>query len=81
MHRNAVRLGFAREAEDAARFHAATVPDSQVTAIQRARTDYPCGKAGDVPTVERTVAGVPGIGLDGGAERPGGDRTSLTRAP
>jgi predicted 3-demethylubiquinone-9 3-methyltransferase (glyoxalase superfamily) len=35
-------------------------------AVHRAPTDYPSGKAGDVLTVEFTVAGIPCIGLNGG---------------
>jgi predicted 3-demethylubiquinone-9 3-methyltransferase (glyoxalase superfamily) len=53
-------------AEAAARFYAATFPDSAVGAVFRAPADYPSGKAGDVLTVEFTVCGVPCIGLNGG---------------
>ena len=35
-------------------------------AVYRAPGDYPSGKAGDVLTVDFTVAGVPCIGLNGG---------------
>src|ERR1700755_1150956 len=35
-------------------------------AVHRASSDYPSGKAGDVLTVEFTVAGVSCIGLNGG---------------
>jgi predicted 3-demethylubiquinone-9 3-methyltransferase (glyoxalase superfamily) len=59
-------LWFDRNAEDAARFYAATFPDSRVTAVQRAPTDYPNGKAGDVLTVEFIVLGQPFLGLNGG---------------
>jgi predicted 3-demethylubiquinone-9 3-methyltransferase (glyoxalase superfamily) len=59
-------LWFDRNAEDAARFYAATFPDSRVTAVQRSPTDYPNGKAGDVLTVEFTVLGQPFLGLNGG---------------
>ena len=41
-------------------------PDSAVGAVNRAPSDYPSGKAGDVLVVEFTVAGVPCIGLNGG---------------
>jgi predicted 3-demethylubiquinone-9 3-methyltransferase (glyoxalase superfamily) len=34
--------------------------------VHRAPSDYPAGKAGDVLTVEFTVAGVSCIGLNGG---------------
>jgi predicted 3-demethylubiquinone-9 3-methyltransferase (glyoxalase superfamily) len=53
-------------AEEAARFYAETFPDSRVGAVQRAPSDYPSGKAGDVLVVEFTVLGLPCIGLNGG---------------
>jgi len=59
-------LWFNRNAEEAARFYAATFPDSRVTAVNTAPTDYPSGKAGDVLTVEFTVLGQPFVGLNGG---------------
>src|SRR5690554_7334929 len=59
-------LWFDKDAEEAARFYAATFPDSAVTAIRRAPGDYPSGKEGDVLTVEFTVCGIPCIGLNGG---------------
>jgi len=64
--KNTICLWFDKEAEDAARFYAATFPDSAVTAVHRAPGDYPSGKAGDVLTVDFTVCGVPCIGLNGG---------------
>lgn len=64
--KNTVCLWFDRDAEAAARFYAATFPDSAVTAVRRAPGDYPSGKAGDVLTVEFTVCGVPCLGLNGG---------------
>lgn len=59
-------LWYDRDAEAAARFYAETFPDSRVTAVHRAPTDYPAGKAGDVLTVEFTVLGIPCMGLNGG---------------
>ena len=53
-------------AEAAARFYAATFPDSSVGAVHRAPGDNPSGKQGDVLTVEFTVMGIPCIGLNGG---------------
>ncbi|AXC48525.1 VOC family protein [Paracoccus suum] len=64
--KNTICLWFEKEAEAAARFYAATFPDSAVTGFQRAPADYPSGKAGDVLTVDFTVAGIPCIGLNGG---------------
>jgi predicted 3-demethylubiquinone-9 3-methyltransferase (glyoxalase superfamily) len=64
--KNAICLWFDKDAEDAARFYAATFPNSQVTAVPNAPGDFPSGKAGDVLTVDFTVAGSPCIGLNGG---------------
>jgi predicted 3-demethylubiquinone-9 3-methyltransferase (glyoxalase superfamily) len=65
-HRNTVCLWFDRDALDAARFYAATIPDSSVGAVLRAPGDFPDGREGDVLTVEFTVAGLPCVGLNGG---------------
>ena len=64
--KNTICLWFDKDALDAARFYAATFPDSKVIAVHKAPSDYPSGKAGDVLTVDFTVAGVPCIGLNGG---------------
>jgi predicted 3-demethylubiquinone-9 3-methyltransferase (glyoxalase superfamily) len=64
--KNTICLWFDKDAEDAARFYAATFPDSEVSAVHRAPSDYPSGKKGDVLTVQFTVCGIPCIGLNGG---------------
>jgi len=64
--KNTICLWYDKDAEAAARFYAATFPNSSVGAIHRAPTDFPSGKAGDVLTVEFTVAGIPCLGLNGG---------------
>jgi predicted 3-demethylubiquinone-9 3-methyltransferase (glyoxalase superfamily) len=64
--KNRICIWYDKNAEAAARFYAATFPDSSVIAIQHAPSDYPSGKAGDVLTVEFTVAGIPCLGLNGG---------------
>jgi len=64
--RNRVCLWYDRDAEEAARFYAATFPDSAVGEVFRAPGDYPSGKEGDVLTVEFTVVGIPCVGLNGG---------------
>ncbi len=64
--RNTICLWYDHDAEAAARFYAETFPDSSVEAVHRAPSDYPGGKAGNVLTVEFTVAGVPCLGLNGG---------------
>ncbi len=53
-------------AEEAARFYAATFPDSSVGAIQLAPSDHPSGNAGEVLAVEFTVLGIPCLGVNGG---------------
>jgi len=68
MNRIATCLWFDKRAEEAAKFYAATFPDSAVKAVHRAPTDYPSGKAGDVLTVEFTVLGQPFVGLNGGPQ-------------
>jgi predicted 3-demethylubiquinone-9 3-methyltransferase (glyoxalase superfamily) len=64
--KNTICLWYNREAEDAARFYAATFPDSAVRAVHRAPGDFPSGKKGDVLTVDFTVMGIPCMGLNGG---------------
>ena len=64
--KNTICLWFDKDAHEAARFYAATFPDSKVIAVHKAPADYPSGKAGDVLTVDFTVAGIPCIGLNGG---------------
>jgi predicted 3-demethylubiquinone-9 3-methyltransferase (glyoxalase superfamily) len=64
--KNIICLWFNKDAEEAARFYAATFPDSEVTAVHLAPGDYPSGKTGEVITVEFTVLGLPCVGLNGG---------------
>ena len=61
-------LWFNKNAEEAAKFYAATFPNSRVTAVHKSPSDYPNGKAGDVLTVEFTVLGQPFVGLNAGPE-------------
>ncbi len=53
-------------AEDAAKFYAATFPDSSVGAVHYAPSDNPSTSKGAVLTVEFTVCGIPCLGLNGG---------------
>jgi len=64
--KNQICLWFDKDALQAAQFYAATFPDSQVTAIHRAPSDFPGGNLGDELVVEFTVLGIPCIGLNGG---------------
>jgi predicted 3-demethylubiquinone-9 3-methyltransferase (glyoxalase superfamily) len=66
MAKNTICVWYDKDAEAAARFYAGVFPDSAVTAVHRAPTDFPGGKAGQVLTVEFTVAGVACVGLNGG---------------
>jgi predicted 3-demethylubiquinone-9 3-methyltransferase (glyoxalase superfamily) len=66
--KNTICLWFDKDAHEAARFYAATFPNSEVTAVRKAPSDFPGGKEGDVLTVEFTVVGIPCIGLNGGPE-------------
>jgi predicted 3-demethylubiquinone-9 3-methyltransferase (glyoxalase superfamily) len=66
MTKNTICLWYDKDAEAAARFYAETFPDSRIIAVHAAPSDYPSGKAGDVLTVEFTVAGLPCLGLNGG---------------
>jgi predicted 3-demethylubiquinone-9 3-methyltransferase (glyoxalase superfamily) len=66
--KNTICLWYDKDAEAAARFYAQTFPSSSVSAVHRAPDDYPSGKAGDVLTVDFTVAGIPCMGLNGGPE-------------
>lgn len=68
--KNTICLWYDGGAEEAARFYAATFPDSAVKAVHRAPGDYPSGKKGDVLTVEFTVLGIPCLGLNGGPAFP-----------
>jgi predicted 3-demethylubiquinone-9 3-methyltransferase (glyoxalase superfamily) len=64
--KNTICLWFDNDAEEAARFYAATFPDSAVGAVYHAPSDNPSTKAGEVLTVDFTVAGIPCLGLNGG---------------
>ena len=65
--KNTICLWFDKDAHGAARFYAATFPDSKVTAVHKAPGDFPGGKEGDALTVEFTVCGIPCLGLNGGS--------------
>jgi predicted 3-demethylubiquinone-9 3-methyltransferase (glyoxalase superfamily) len=64
--KNTICLWFDKDAEAAARFYAATFPDSVVQSVFHAPGDFPSGKTGDVLTVTFTVVGIPCLGLNGG---------------
>ncbi len=64
--KNTICLWYDGGAEEAARFYAATFPDSSVGAVRRAPAGFPSGQKGDVLTVAFTVLGIPCLGLNGG---------------
>jgi predicted 3-demethylubiquinone-9 3-methyltransferase (glyoxalase superfamily) len=64
--KNTICLWFDKDAEEAARFYAATFPNSELKAIHNAPGDFPGGKEGTALTVEFTVCGIPCLGLNGG---------------
>jgi predicted 3-demethylubiquinone-9 3-methyltransferase (glyoxalase superfamily) len=64
--KNTICVWYDKDAEEAARFYAATFPNSSVDGIHHAPSDYPSGKAGDVLVVNFTVLGIPCLGLNGG---------------
>ena len=66
--KNTICIWYDKDAEAAARFYAQTFPDSEVTAVRTAPSDFPSGEKGEVLTVEFTVLGIPCIGLNGGPE-------------
>lgn len=66
MSKNTICIMFDKEAEDAARFYAHIFPNSGVSAVHRAPSDYPSGKEGDVLMVEFTVLGIACMGINGG---------------
>ena len=59
-------LWYDKDALEAARFYAATFPNSRVTAVHKAPGDFPGGKEGDPLTVDFTVLGIKVMGLNGG---------------
>jgi predicted 3-demethylubiquinone-9 3-methyltransferase (glyoxalase superfamily) len=64
--KNTICLWFDKGAHEAAKFYAATFPDSSVAAVHKAPGDFPGGKKGDDLTVEFTVLGIPCLGFNGG---------------
>ena len=70
-------LWYDGEAEEAASFYVSLLPDSRIEAVHRSPADYPSGKAGDVLTVEFTLAGRSFVGLNGGPGVPFTDAVSL----
>ena len=68
MAKNTICLWYDNDAEAAARFYAATFPDSTVGTVYHAPSDFPGGKKGQPLLVEFTVLGIPCVGLNGGQQ-------------
>jgi len=66
------------EASKAARFYAATFPDSRVDRVNLAPADFPGGREGVELTVEFTVLGRKFLGLNGGPNFKPNEAVSLT---
>jgi predicted 3-demethylubiquinone-9 3-methyltransferase (glyoxalase superfamily) len=64
--KNLICIWYEKDALAAAKFYAKLFPDSKVTAVHKAPTDFPSGKKGQVLTVGFTVLGIPCLGLNGG---------------
>jgi predicted 3-demethylubiquinone-9 3-methyltransferase (glyoxalase superfamily) len=71
-------LWYENEAEEAAELYTSLFPDSHVDRVNRSPADNPSGQAGDVVTVEFTLAGEPFIALNGGPGHPFNDSISLS---
>ena len=57
--KNTICVWYEKDAEAAARFYAETFPDSAVSAVHLAPSDFPSGKAGDVLTVDLLLQASP----------------------
>ena len=71
-------LWFDGNAEDAANFYVTLLPDSRVDRVTRSPTDYPSGSAGDVLTVDFTLAVQSWFALNGGPEFKFNEAVSFT---
>ena len=70
-------LWFAKEAEAAARLYTSVVPNSRITRVGRAPSQYPGGAEGDVLTVEFELDGARFMGLNGGRQEAYGNAASV----
>ena len=63
-------LWFDGNGEEAANLYVSLLPDSRIDRVTRSPADYPSGKAGDVITVDFTLAGRQYQALNGGPQFP-----------
>lgn len=73
----APHLWYAHDAEAAARFYAAIIPNSSVDRVSYIPTDTPSGPAGSVAVVEFTLAGASVMAISAGEHDPFNDAISL----
>jgi predicted 3-demethylubiquinone-9 3-methyltransferase (glyoxalase superfamily) len=66
--KNTICLWFDKDALDAAKFYAETFPNTEITSVHKAPSEFPSGNAGDVLTVQLKVLGLPCLLLNGGPE-------------
>ncbi|MFL5674903.1 MAG: VOC family protein [Chloroflexota bacterium] len=78
MTKVATCLWFDRQAEEAARLYTSLVADSRINRVNRAPSDNPSTKQGEVLTVDFTVGGHDVIGLNGGPGFPFTEAASLS---
>jgi predicted 3-demethylubiquinone-9 3-methyltransferase (glyoxalase superfamily) len=71
-------LWFNYNAEEAANFYVTLLPNSRVDKVTRSPADNPSMPAGNVLTVEFTLAGQQFIGLNGGPQFPFTEAVSFT---
>ena len=67
INKNTICIMLDKHAEEATKFYTNLFPNSFIKAIHKAPLDYPMGKAGDVLSVEFTVAGVSCVAVNGGS--------------
>src|SRR6185295_947635 len=71
-------LWFNGQAEEAAKFYTALIPNSRIDKTMRAPSDNPSTPAGAVLTVDFTLAGQQFMGLNGGPQFPFTEAVSFT---
>lgn len=71
-------IWFDGTAEQAAEFYVSVFPNARITARNRAGTDWPAGKAGDVNMVTFELNGQPYQALNGGPGQPFNEAVSLS---
>jgi len=78
MTKVATCLWYNGQAEEAARLYTSLIPDSEIKRVNRAASDNPSTREGEVITVDFTVGGHDLIGLNGGPEFQFSEAASLS---